>query len=417
MVPGFIVTEKEAESLGLYTRPGLENHIRKYRNGRDLMERPRSVMVIDLFGLRDDQVRNRYPEVYQHVKLEVKEKTEVSKTGERLYVGRDWNNREYRKQNWWLFGENVPDLRRTLANLPRYIATVETAKHRVFQFLDISILPDNKLVAIGVSDGFALGVLSSSIHVSWSIRAGGWLGVGNDPVYVKSRCFDPFPFPAATDAQKDRIGSLAEELDSHRKRVLAAHEHLTLTGLYNVLEHLRAGVKPEGLAPRERRIFDDGLVLIMKELHDRLDVAVADAYGWPADLPEEEVLARLVALNRARAKEEGRGLVRWLRPDYQIPRFGSEREKAEQLEYDLGDAPVEKSGPKPSFPSDEREQTPVVLHQLMAAEEPLDASLIAARFRQGQKARKSVEAVLAALHRMGIVTSDNRRTYTFRRAA
>nr|WP_316655112.1 DNA methyltransferase [uncultured Gellertiella sp.] len=401
---GFIVSPEEAEGLGLGHIAGLDQHIRTYRNGRDLMDRPRGVMVIDLFGLSADEVRARYPAVYQHVMVAVKPE-------------RDANNRASYRDNWWIFGEPRKDLRPALANLPRYIATVETAKHRVFQFLDISILPDNKLVAIGVSDGFALGVLSSSIHVSWSIRAGGWLGVGNDPVYVKSRCFDPFPFPAATDAQKDRIGSLAEELDSHRKRVLAAHEHLTLTGLYNVLEHLRAGVKPEGLAPRERRIFDDGLVLIMKELHDRLDVAVADAYGWPADLPEEEVLARLVALNRARAKEEGRGLVRWLRPDYQIPRFGSEREKAEQLEYDLGDAPVEKSGPKPSFPSDEREQTPVVLHQLMAAEEPLDASLIAARFRQGQKARKSVEAVLAALHRMGIVTSDNRRTYTFRRAA
>lgn len=273
------------------------------------------------------------------------------------------------------------------------------------------------LIAIGLNDGFALGILSSRFHVIWALRAGGWLGVGNDPRYSKSRCFDPFPFPAATEIQKAIISAVAEELDAHRKRMLADHPHLTLTGLYNVLERLRAGIGPKDLDAKERRIFDDGLVLILKELHDRLDVAVADAYGWPVDLPEEEVLARLVALNRERVAEEKRGLVRWLRPDYQIPRFGSATEKAEQLEADLG-GPVDRaSGRKPVFPVDERDQTPAVLHQLMEAGEPLDAVVISARFRQGQKARRSVEAVLASLHRMGIVSTDNRKTYSFRRAA
>ena len=70
-------------------------------------------------------------------------------------------------------------------------------------------------------------------------------------------------------------------------------------------------------------------MLILKELHDKLDAAVADAYGWPADLSDDDILARLVALNKERAQEEARGLVRWLRPDYQIPRFGSPKEKAE----------------------------------------------------------------------------------------
>jgi SAM-dependent methyltransferase len=415
---GFIVTAKEAEHLGYGKRPGLETHIRQYRNGRDLMERPRDVMVIDLYGLTDDQVRACYPEVYQHVKLEVKEKTEISKAGETKYVGRDWNNRDYRRLNWWHFGENVPDLRKALANLPRYIATVETAKHRVFQFLDVSILPDNKLVAIGLSDSCSLGVLSSRFHFKWYVANSAKIGMyEGDAVYVKSRCFDPFPFPAATDTQKHTIAVIAEELDAHRKRVLADHPHLTLTGLYNVLERLRGGARPVDLDPKERRIFDDGLVLILKELHDRLDAAVADAYGWPVDLPEDELLARLVALNGERAKEEKRGLVRWLRPDYQIPRFGSEKEKAEQLEADLGEMPEHKSGPKPAFPGDERDQTSVVFSQLLSATTPLDASLIAARFRQGQKARKSIEAVLASMYRQGVVSADNRRAFSLTRAA
>ncbi|MGA7484688.1 MAG: hypothetical protein WBW26_22740 [Bradyrhizobium sp.] len=206
------------------------------------MARSRDSMVIDLFGLEADEIRNRFPEVYQHVKMEVKEKI-ITKDGKEKKVGRDWNNRDYRRLNWWLFGENVPELRKALVGLRRYIATVETMKHRVFQFLDASILPDNKLVAVAIGDAEILGVLSSSTHVVWSLRAGGWMGVGNDPVYVKTQCLDPFPFPNANTIQKQTIRVIAEELDLHRKRVLAEHPHLTLTGLYNVLEMLRAGKK------------------------------------------------------------------------------------------------------------------------------------------------------------------------------
>jgi hypothetical protein len=65
MGSGFIVTPSQAEHLGLGKRPGLEKHIRPYSNGRDLTARPRGVLVIDLFGLSADQVRQRFPEVYQ----------------------------------------------------------------------------------------------------------------------------------------------------------------------------------------------------------------------------------------------------------------------------------------------------------------------------------------------------------------
>jgi hypothetical protein len=142
MGPGFIVTPAQAEHLGLGRREGLENHIRLYRNGRDLMGTSRGLMVIDLFGLEADEVRKRFPEVYQHVLETVKEcKDEQGRPN-----GRDVNNRESYRLNWWIFGEPRRELRPALENMPRYIATVETAKHRVFQFLDASILPDNKLV-------------------------------------------------------------------------------------------------------------------------------------------------------------------------------------------------------------------------------------------------------------------------------
>lgn len=273
-------------------------------------------------------------------------------------------------------------------------------KHRAFMFMNVSTLCDNKLVAVGSDDAFVLGVLSSTLHVVWATRAGGWLGVGNDSVYVKTRCFDPFPFPDATETQRQAIRALAEELDAHRKRQLEAHPHLTLTRLYNVLERLRAGTPPDALSPDERAIFDDGLVLLLKDLHDRLDVAVADAYGWPVDLSEEETLGRLLALNKARAAEEARGKVRWLRPDYQIPLFGHKAD-AEQLEVDLSALAVNEQ--KPAFPKDDIGQTAAVLAVLGQAAEPMDAAAVAACFRITRDDKARVAAVLTALERMGFI--------------
>lgn len=176
-----------------------------------------------------------------------------------------------------------------------------------------------------------LGVLSSRIHVRWALTAGGRLGVGNDPRYQKTRCFDPFPFPAATKGREQVIGDLAEELDAHRKRVLAEHRDLTLTGLYNVLEKLRAG---EPLSGKEADVHERGLVSIMKQLHERIDSAVFAAYGWQEDLADEEILAGLVALNRERRAEEAAGQVRWLRPAYQAP--GAEKAAVMEAAPELG---------------------------------------------------------------------------------
>ncbi|NBS03478.1 MAG: class I SAM-dependent DNA methyltransferase, partial [Rhizobiales bacterium] len=255
---GFIISPVQAQGLGLGSIAGLDQHIRHYRNGRDLTARPRGLMVIDLFGLDAEEVRRRFPAVYQHVQVTVKPE-------------RDTNNRETYKNNWWIFGEPRREIRPALKNLPRYIATVETAKHRIFQFLDASILPDNMLVAIATDDASHLGILSSRIHTTWALFAGGTLE--DRPRYSKSRCFDPFPFPAADEVQKQAIRAPAEELDALRKTVLDAHEHLTLTKLYNVLEEVKAGTAPADLSPVSRRIYDDGLVGVLAELHDRIDRA------------------------------------------------------------------------------------------------------------------------------------------------
>jgi hypothetical protein len=263
---------------------------------------------------------------------------------------------------------------------------VQTSKHRFFVFLDAAVLPDDKLIAIALDDPYFLGVLSSRVHVAWALATGARLGVGNDPVYNKTACFEPFPFPplppggrralaprilpgegiaaraplpqaplpqavpprplllhppgpAAAAPDPDlaaRIRDLAEQIDAHRKRQQALHPGLTVTGMYNVLEKLRVGGP---LTEKEREIHGQGLVSVLRELHDALDAAVLAAYGWSdlaaalvgkpggtapgqAKAPEQTVaeealLSRLVALNAERAAEERRGLVRWLRPEYQ----------------------------------------------------------------------------------------------------
>ncbi|HEY0028850.1 MAG TPA: DNA methyltransferase [Allosphingosinicella sp.] len=386
---GFILTPAEAEHLGLGSREGLERYIRPYRNGRDLTGRVRKVLVIDLFGREEAEVRRRYPEVYQHLLRTVKPE-------------RDANNRATYRTNWWIFGEPRRELRPALAGLPRYIATVETAKHRVFQFLGASILPDNMLVCIASPDPYVLGVLSWKGSAAWALQSGGWLGIGNDPRYSKSRTFDPFPFPDATPYQRTRIGEIAEELDATRKTVLADHPDLTLTTLYNLREKTE---KSEALSAKEEDQRMRGRVDIIAELHDRLDAAVAEAYGWPATLSDEEIVTRLVALNAERAAEERRGIVRWLRPEYQQRKAGvatiEKKPEAEQIEALLPDPKAQ----KPSFPRDAIGQTAAVLAELRAGGS-YSAETIAIRFRQGRKVTNRIEATLQALVRLGYVSQE-----------
>ncbi|MFN3474774.1 MAG: class I SAM-dependent DNA methyltransferase [Blastomonas sp.] len=391
MGDGFIVTPEEAERLdpASLRQPG---HFRSgssderavifdYRNGRDLASRPRGVMVIDLYGLDEAQVRDGYPAVYQHVFASVK-------------PHREQNNRASYRDNWWLYGEARSELRKAMRGLDRYIATIETAKHRVFQFLPISTVPDNMLVCTALPDAYVLGVLSSRIHVPWALASGGRMGMGDDPRYSKSRCFDPFPFPAdVPEPLKDRIRTEAEALDALRKRVLAAHEDLTLTRLYNVLEALREG---RALTEQERDMHDRGLVTLIRQHHDAIDALVAQAYGWPVDLSDEDILTRLVALNKERAAEEARGLIRYLRPEFQDPGYKAPVNET----MDFGEAAVVLPDNIIPWPKSLPEQVTAVQSILTAAPAPLAAQDIARSFK-GKRAA-TVRPVLDALTGIGM---------------
>lgn len=378
---GFIVSPEEAARLGLGTEAEIGRVIRPYRNGKDLNGSPRGVYVVDLFGMGREEVQNRFPAIYQWV-------------AERVKPERDQNNRATYRDNWWTFGEPRANFRPALSGLRRFISTVETAKHRVFQFLDCSILPDNKLINIALEDPFYLGVLSSRTHLAWGLAAGGLLE--DRPVYIKTCCFDPFPFPVCSDDLKVRIRQLGEDLDAHRRRQQALHPDLTITGMYNVLEKLRSG---EALTDKERVIHEKGLVSILKQIHDDLDAAVFEAYGWPQTLTDEEILERLVALNAARAEEEKRGLIRWLRPEFQNP--GGQTATQGQLSGATGEDEPEADGTKEAkpWPKDLPAQV-AALREFFRGQTGLrSAAEIAAAFK-GAKA-KDVEPFLRLLTDLG----------------
>ncbi|HYH84728.1 MAG TPA: DNA methyltransferase, partial [Pyrinomonadaceae bacterium] len=374
---GFLLTSEEAVQL-LKAEPEAQGFIKRYRNGKDIMQTSRNINIIDLFGVETEEELIKYPHIYQRIynlvrpaRLEMKDKA--------------------RREKWWLFGRSNKEIRAAISGLDRYIATCRTAKHRVFIFLDGDILPDAKIVAIGLDSSFHLGILSSRIHTYWALRTGAFLE--DRPNYNHADCFNKFPFPIGDETQQARIRELGEQLDAHRKRQQAQHPSLTLTEMYNVLERLRAG-KP--LTERERVTHEQGLVSVLRQLHDELDAAVGDAYGWPDALSDEEILERLVNLNAERAAEERRGQVRWLRPDFQRPASGVAAEFGEDFEPAATAAAKEK---KQLWPKSLPEQARALRQMLAAQKGVVTPQQLARKFTRARVER--VEELLQTLVSLG----------------
>lgn len=409
MIPlgaGFWVDQQRAEALGLGTVPGLEQHVRRYVNGKDLTGTPRGILALDFYGLTEAQLRERFPAAWQWLHDEVKPK-------------RDQDKRPSRRRNWWLWGESVPKFREAVRGLRRYIGTAETAKHRTFVFIDGDVLPDQKVRAIASDDAWVLGVLSSQAHVRWALATGGTLE--DRPVYNTTTCFEPFPFPELdrAGALAQRIRTLAERIDAHRKARLAAHPDATITATYNVLEKLRSG---EALTAKEKVVHEHGLVGVLKSLHDELDVAVLQAYGW-ADLAAglaaapgsaehaaavDTLLHRLVALNAQRAAEEAAGTVRWLRPDFQQSGQGQQVEMDASADDEGEDATAEAKPTKAAvaqrpWPTGLTEQIRAVAEVLAAAGRGLDLDGVAAHFQGRGRWRDRLPTLLDTLVALGRV--------------
>jgi hypothetical protein len=295
----------------LIDRDNLENFeseiCHPFLSGRDLIHGVMPDLVIDFYPLDEEQSRNQFPRAFQHLLEYVKpQRDQIRDPGSR--------------KKWWRFGRDKSELRIAITNLNRYIVTLEVSKYRNFFFIPSDIRPDHKLIVVASDDAFLLGVLSSTAHAVWSDAAGGKLE--DRPTYNKTLCFDPFPFPDSTPEQKQKIRELGDRLDSHRKQVQAAHPDITITGMYNLLEKLRAGTPFSDI---DRAYNNRALVSTLNQIHDELDKAVFEAYGWqdlwgkPNPEIDETILERLVALNAERAAEERNGHIRWLRPEYQAP--------------------------------------------------------------------------------------------------
>ena len=215
---------------------------------------------------------------------------------ENVRPGREKLRDERLAQNWWLHESWRKEMRQAIASLDRWIATPRHSKHRFFVWVAGGTVPDSALVVIVRDDDYAFGVLHSTIHERWARATGSRIGKGNDLRYTHTTTFNAFPFPwplrtpneALTDAQarhRDMIASAAASLHAQRDAWLSPPDadpdelkQRTITNLYN-----------------ERPIWLD-------IAHREVDEAVSAAYGWPVDLSDDEILARLLTLNLERAR-------------------------------------------------------------------------------------------------------------------
>ncbi len=305
-VPGELARRWLALPSNANGRPNADV-LKPWANGMDVTRRPSDTWIVDFGWTMTEAEAAYYVAPYAHVAQHVR-------------PVRATNNRQVYARDWWRHVEARQGMHKALAGLPRFIVTPTVAKHRLFAWMRNPTLPDHQLIAIARDDDVTFGILHSWLHEVLALRLGTWLGVGNDPRYTPSTTFETFPFPAAltpdslaasysADPRATAIAQAAQALVAARDRWLnppelvmsvpevvagfpdrlvakdaAAEAELrkrTLTALYN-----QRGT-PQGA-------WLDGL-------HRTLDAAVAAAYGWPADLPDADVLVRLLALNAERA--------------------------------------------------------------------------------------------------------------------
>jgi hypothetical protein len=299
--------------------------IKPWRNGIDLTRRPNDTWIID-FGssmLEHDAMLFEAPFVYAQ---------RVIQAGRKLSPV---------LSPWWQHERPRVAMRIALDGLPRYIATSRVSKHRFFVFLDSSVLPDTRLNVVARSDDTLFGVVSSRIHELWSLKTCSFIGVGNDPIYNAKSCFETFPFPkgltpADTAHQKteaiaggalipadiltssvrtaaEKIAQAAKRLNDLREAWLNPPDWTDRVPEVTPLG-MTSSPYPDRILPKpgfEKDLADRTLTKLynarpawLDTAHKTLDEAVAAAYGWADyafDMPDEEILKRLLALNLERS--------------------------------------------------------------------------------------------------------------------
>lgn len=277
--------------------------VRPWANGADVVDRPQDKWIVDFGWNMDEGDASLFQEPFEYVRQEV-------------YPRRKDNRRLLYAQRWWQHAEPRQGMWRALRQGWRYIATVRHSKHRLFRWFDLMVVPDSALIAIARDDDTTFGILHSRFHELWSLGMGTWLGVGNDPRYTPTTTFETFPFPDgltpdvaasayARDPRALSIATAAARLNELRENWLnpadlVRREPEVVAGYPDRI----LPVSPEAARRLQKRTLTNlynERPAWLDHAHKALDLAVAAAYGWPADLSDDEVLARLFALNQERA--------------------------------------------------------------------------------------------------------------------
>jgi type II restriction/modification system DNA methylase subunit YeeA len=278
--------------------------LRPWVNGMDIARRASDTWIVD-FGWRMTEAAAAYFSLpFARVANEVK-------------PFRATNKRETYRRLWWRHVEPRPGMVARLSDLPRFIVTPTVAKHRLFVWMEHPTLPDHQLIAIARDDDTAFGILHSRFHEHWSLRMG--TSLEDRPRYTPTTTFETFPFP---EHLTPNLPATSYAHNPHAQAIAAAARDLVdKRDLWlnppDLTERVPEVVPgyPDRIVPRDPKaaailktrtltnLFNtrgtpEGTWL--DALHRALDEAVAAAYGWPAELPDDEVLARLLALNQAR---------------------------------------------------------------------------------------------------------------------
>ena len=256
------------------------------------------------------------------------------------------------REIWWRHARPRPAMRRNMANLQKYIATPMVSSYRTFAFLPSALLPDQKLVTFARDDDTFLGILQSKFHELWTIATCSWIGAGNDITYSNTAVFETFPFPEgltpnipaadyANDPRAIAIAKAAARLNELRENWLnpadlVRREPEVVPGYPDRI----LPVSPEAEKELKKRTLTNlynARPTWLVNAHKALDEAVAAAYGWPADLSDDEILARLFALNQERAAAQG-GAV----PTAPVDQESEEAEVGAKDQDEAGAKPVRK---------------------------------------------------------------------------
>ena len=298
--PFDITGDLAREWLGLPANPnGRPNSdvLKPWFNGMDLTRRPAGKWIVDFGDTMSQSEAALYEAPFAHAQNHVWPMRQKSK----VKGIRDF---------WWRHWRPRPEMWGTIDGLSRYIATPRVAKHRLFVWLNARICPDSAVIAIARDDDTTFGILHSRFHEAWSLRLG--TSLEDRPRYTPTTTFETFPFPDglspdipaadhADDPHAVAIAKAARRLVELRDRWLNPPEWVEWVDEPVPGYPKRPAPRDETAAKELRKRTLTNLYNAhpqwLADAHADLDAAVAAAYGWPADISEDDALRELLAIN------------------------------------------------------------------------------------------------------------------------